>query len=159
MFPFMLPFLPSAIPSEASSWMFPFGSPLHPSLNAPFTSPFNLPLSGNVTQDINPVTSWLSPQVEFNFAGKREVEADVVSNIASYGKQLGTIIPALLELAGDTQGPALDELRALEVKIESIKEKHRSQQALKSQQELQQALEKLKQEDPEALKTLLSDFG
>lgn len=82
MFPFMLPFLPP----QAMSLMFPFGSPFNFSSHAPF----NLPLSGNVTQDINPVTSWLSPQVAFNFAGKREVEADVVSNIASYGKQLGT---------------------------------------------------------------------
>jgi hypothetical protein len=135
MFPFMLPFLSP----QAMSLMFPF----------------NAPLSGNVTQDINPITSWLSPQVEFNFAGKREVETDVVSNIASYGKQLGTIIPALLELAGETQGPALDELRALEAKIELTKEKHRNQQT----EILRAELTRLKQNDPEALKALLSDFG
>jgi hypothetical protein len=155
MFPFMLPFLPP----QAMSLIFPFGSQQSSPFNALSNTPFNLPLSGNVTQDINPVTSWLSPQVEFNFAGKREVEADVVSNIASYGKQLGTIIPALLELAGDTQGAALDNLRTLEAKIESTKEKHRSQQVLKSQQELRKELELLKQKDPEALKALLSDFG
>ena len=135
MFPFMLPFLSP----QAMSLMFPL----------------NAPLSGNVTQDINPITSWLSPQVEFNFAGKREVETDVVSNIASYGKQLGTIIPALLELAGETQGPALDELRALEAKIELTKEKHRNQQT----EILRSELTRLKQNDPEALKALLSDFG
>jgi hypothetical protein len=135
MFPFMLPFLSP----QAMSLMFPL----------------NAPLSGNVTQDINPITSWLSPQVEFNFAGKREVETDVVSNIASYGKQLGTIIPALLELAGETQGPALDELRALEAKIELTKEKHRNQQT----EILRAELTRLKQNDPEALKALLSDFG
>jgi hypothetical protein len=135
MFPFMLPFLSP----QAMSLMFPL----------------NAPLSGNVTQDINPITSWLSPQVEFNFAGKREVETDVVSNIASYGKQLGTIIPALLELAGETQGPALDELRALEAKIELTKEKHRNQQT----EILRAELTRLKQNDPEALKVLLSDFG
>ena len=135
MFPFMLPFLSP----QAMSLMFPL----------------NAPLSGNVTQDINPITSWLSPQVEFNFAGKREVETDVVSNIASYGKQLGTIIPALLELAGETQGPALDELRALEAKIELTKEKHRNQQT----EILRAKLTRLKQNDPEALKALLSDFG
>jgi hypothetical protein len=135
MFPFMLPFLSP----QAMSLMFPL----------------NAPLSGNVTQDINPLTSWLSPQVEFNFAGKREVETDVVSNIASYGKQLGTIIPALLELAGETQGPALDELRALEAKIELTKEKHRNQQT----EILRAELTRLKQNDPEALKALLSDFG
>lgn len=135
MFPFMLPFLSP----QAMSLMFPL----------------NAPLSGNVTQDINPITSWLSPQVEFNFAGKREVETDVVSNIASYGKQLGTIIPALLELAGETQGPALDELRALDAKIELTKEKHRNQQT----EILRAELTRLKQNDPEALKALLSDFG
>jgi hypothetical protein len=135
MFLFMLPFLSP----QAMSLMFPL----------------NAPLSGNVTQDINPITSWLSPQVEFNFAGKREVETDVVSNIASYGKQLGTIIPALLELAGETQGPALDELRALEAKIELTKEKHRNQQT----EILRAELTRLKQNDPEALKALLSDFG
>jgi hypothetical protein len=135
MFPFMLPFLSP----QAMSLMFPL----------------NAPLSGNVTQDINPITSWLSPQVEFNFAGKREVETDVVSNIASYGKQLGTIIPALLELAGETQGPALDELRALEAKIELTKEKHRNQQT----EILRAELTRLNQNDPEALKALLSDFG
>lgn len=151
MFPFMLPFLPP----QAMSLIFPFGSQQSSPFNALSNTPFNLPLSGNVTQDINPVTSWLSPQVEFNFAGKREVEADVVSNIASYGKQLGTIIPALLELAGDTQGAALDDLRTLEAKIESTKKKHRNKQT----EILRAELTRLKQNDPEALKVLLSDFG
>ena len=51
----------------------------------PWLRLFKGPLSGNVTQDIAPITSWLSPQFEFNFAGNRRIEAEIVEDVASYG--------------------------------------------------------------------------
>ena len=67
---------------------------------------FKLPLSGDVVQSINPWTSFFSPSggqyglVNINLGQSSEpkVEADVLSDVASYGKQLGQIGDALLVL-------------------------------------------------------------
>jgi hypothetical protein len=52
----------------------------------PWWGLFKWPLSGDVTQDIAPITSLLSPQFEFNFAGNRRIESEVIADVASYGK-------------------------------------------------------------------------
>jgi hypothetical protein len=133
-------------------WFFPWQELLNASLlNSPF---FKFPLSGNVTQDINPVTSWLSPQLEFNFAGNHQIEADVISTVASYGKQLGTISEAVLELADGTQNGAIEQLRQLTKDIDSIKKKHQQQEATR----LKAGLEQLQKNDPDAFKQLLLSF-
>ncbi len=67
---------------------------------------FKLPLSGDVVQSINPCTSFFSPSggqyglVNINLGQSSEpkVEADVLSDVASYGKQLGQIGDALIVL-------------------------------------------------------------
>jgi len=136
---------------------FPFSLFFSPSALAqinPFLAHYYAPLSGDVTQDINPVTSWLSPHLQFNFAGNKDIESDVTANIASYGRQLGTIIPAVLELAGDKDSPAIENLRAMAAHIEEVKEKHRQ----RSQKQLREQLAALQKEDPEALKALLASF-
>ena len=82
-------------------------------------------LSGDLTQDISPVTSWLSPQFEFNFAGNRSLEAKVVADVASYGKQLGLLSEAVLEITDGKKGVALDRLKTLTEQIEEVKQQHK----------------------------------
>ena len=65
------------------------------------------PFSGDVTHDIAPITGRLSSQFEFNFAGNGRVEAEVVADFASYGKQLGILSEAMLELADGNKGEAI----------------------------------------------------
>ena len=115
---------------------------------------YRTPLSGDVTQDINPVTSWLSPQFEFNFAGNRQLESKVVSQVASYGKQLGVVTDALVELAQGEQGEALKKLQQMQADIEQLKQQH--QQQLLAQ--VKSGLGELQRKDPEALKQLLTEF-
>ena len=67
---------------------------------------FKLPLSGDVVQSINPWTSFFSPSggqyglvnINLGQSSEPQVEADVLSDVASYGKQLGQIGDALIVL-------------------------------------------------------------
>ena len=67
---------------------------------------FKLPLSGDVNQTISPITNWMSPignqlfpiTVNLGQSSQTEVEADVLTDVASYGKQLGKIGDALIVL-------------------------------------------------------------
>ncbi len=54
-----------------------------------FTFPFYAPLSGPVSQDISPRL----------YEGVPEIEAAVIQEVASYGRQLGIISEAVLEIA------------------------------------------------------------
>lgn len=71
---------------------------------------FRAPLSGDVTQDIDP--RFFSPNVTFEFAGDQRVEGRVVSRVASYGRQLDTLIEAVQAIGVSTKTPlpALDDL-------------------------------------------------
>lgn len=138
---------------EGGHRMFPVINPwmfVNPDLTRwmPLGGPFQL-------QDINPVTRWLSPNLDINFAGKPDVEKDIVANIASYGRQLGVIIPALLELAGDNNSPEVEKLRTLAGDIEAAKQKHKIRQA----ETLKQGLLSLKETDPEAFRSLLESVA
>lgn len=113
-----------------------------------------LPLSGPVVQDIAPETHWFSPTLEFNIAGNRRIEADVVANVASYGKQLGIVTEALLALAGEASEadtPEVKRLRALAARIETRKDRHKADLA----ETAQRALEDLEQADPAAYARLI----
>ncbi len=72
------------------------------------------PAADNFVQSIAPVTSWFSPTIEVNYKGDPTIERDVVTSVAGYGSQLGTLIDAVVESAGDESGPAMKRLRALE---------------------------------------------
>ena len=120
----------------------------------PWWGLFKGPLSGDVTQDIAPITSWLSPQFEFNFAGNRRIEAEVVADVASYGKQLGILSEAMLELAGGNKGEAVDRLKKLTIQIDKVKHQHED----RLEQKVKADLDKLKQHDPKALKRLLNEY-
>ena len=91
----------------------------------PFSFPpfaWNMPLSGDV-KDISPVTSWFSPQYEFNIAGNAALEKQVITKVASYGKQLGKLTNAVLELADGEPGEAVESLRVMAKEIEELKSK------------------------------------
>ena len=67
---------------------------------------FKLPLSGNVSQTINPWTLFFNPvgsqvglfNINLGTSSNPDVEEQVLSDVASYGKQLGRIEDALCVL-------------------------------------------------------------
>ena len=103
---------------------------------------FQLPLSGDVTQTINPWTWVFSPSggnfslfnvnVDMGPSSNPEVEAEIVRDVASYGKQIGRIedaVAALIAIVGtgdlsDGQKKAFAAFAALMADIENIKERH-----------------------------------
>ncbi len=115
---------------------------------------FKGPLSGDVTQDIAPITSWLSPQFEFNFAGNRRVEEKIVADVASYGKQLGILSEAVLELAAGKEGKAIVRLKELAADIDKVKH----QDTDKLEQEIKAQLAQLERQDSKALKRVLDEY-
>ena len=74
---------------------------------------FRLPMSGNVTQTINPWTWFFNPvgsqvglvNIELGQSSNPAVEEEILSDVASYGKQLGRIEDALLVLLPQTDAP------------------------------------------------------
>jgi hypothetical protein len=107
-------------------------------------SVFKLPLSGDVNQWINPVTSWWSGnQISVNLgeAGSPETEAEILRRVGSYGRQLGRITDAMIVLlrhlprdANFTQEEqdAFAAFKKMADHIADIKEKH-NRQAMRTQ--------------------------
>lgn len=120
----------------------------------PWWGLFKWPLSGDVTQDIAPITSLLSPQFEFNFAGNRRIESEVVADVASYGKQLGILSEAVMELADGNKGVAFDRLKKLTDQIEEVKHQHED----RLEQKVKADLDQLKQQDPKTLKRIIDEY-
>ena len=102
---------------------------------------FKLPLSGDVVQSINPITSFFSPtggqyglvNITIGQSSAPEVEKDVLSDVASYGKQIGQVADALLAVIEHLEthyGEALGEdkavtaLKELMHSIATVKERH-----------------------------------
>ena len=83
----------------------------------PFTyaPTFQYPLSGSVTQSIAPRF--------VDIAGIPEVEWEVITSEASYGKQLGKLTDAVLALVDKTglEGPEVDALREIAAGVEAAK--------------------------------------
>jgi hypothetical protein len=96
----------------------------------------NLPLSGAVTQTIDPWTSWFSAfgsqvgliNVNLGTSADPEVEKAVISKVASYGKQLGRIEDALVVLLkhfrpdGTLSAAENRAVRALQRMVEDIED-------------------------------------
>ena len=116
---------------------------------------FRLPSLGNFVQPIAPVTSWFSPNIEVNYKGDPAIERDVVTSVAGYGSQLGTLIDAVVESAGDENGPAMQRLRALKGQIDAIKDKHGDDDASRARS----ALAALAESDPQTLRQVVAEFA
>ena len=100
---------------------------------------FKLPLSGDVVQSINPFTAFMTGGqlglVNINGqSGDPAVKADVLSDVATYGKQLGRIGDALAVLIAhfhprqplDAQEKAaINALKEMLDKIADVKERHK----------------------------------
>ena len=113
-----------------------------------------LPGAENLSQDIAPVTTWFPTTLELNFAGDRRIESDVVSNVASYGKQLGILTDALLATARDSREPAVERLREVAQKIERRKQSHQSD----LESTAKETLERLRDYDQAAFDRVLGQF-
>ncbi len=125
-------------------------------MNNPWMSWWSaFPQLTDLSQNISPNTSWFSPTVEYNFAGNRAVEADVVSNVASYGRQLGILTDAVLELGEDNDDPAMKRLRGLAEKIAERKKERK--QTL--EEDLQAKLDGLGESDPAMLERLIRRYA
>ncbi len=134
--------------------MFPWM--LFPWLSLPAASGlYRWPLSGDVSQDITPLTNLFSPQLSMHFAGNQEIEREVVSQVASYGKQLGMLTEAVLAVAGDSKDPAVERLRETRDAVEDIKARHQTQAAKAAEQ----AMERLRRTDEAAFRNLLRQFS
>ena len=112
---------------------------------------FRLPLSGDVNQRIT--APWFSPALTVNYAGDPVIEDRVVTEVASYGRQIGWLTEIALALAKQ-QPPPEDTLQRLEQAsndIDAIKnDVHRS-----SFDAANAALDRLERDDPEAYKKLM----
>jgi hypothetical protein len=103
---------------------------------------FRLPLSGNVTQSINPWTMLFNPvgsqvglvNIDLGQSTQPEVEQEVLTDVASYGKQIGRIEEALIVLLDHfnpsrpltaQEQQAIDDLRELADRIKAVKQRHR----------------------------------
>ena len=102
---------------------------------------FRFPLSGNVAQTINPWNWIFNPvgsqvglvNIELGPSSNPPVEAEILSSVASYGRQLGRIEDALevllahfhpaKKLSGKEQA-AIDDLKSLLADIDVVKKKH-----------------------------------
>ena len=103
---------------------------------------FKLPLSGDVFQAISPWTAFMSPigsqvglfNVRIGQSSEPAVEGDVLSDVASYGKQLGRIGDALIVLLAHfhpkaplttEETAAIDDLKDMLRQIAEVKDKHK----------------------------------
>lgn len=103
---------------------------------------FRLPLSGNVTQSINPWTMLFNPvgsqvglvNIDLGQSTQPEVEQEVLTDVASYGKQIGRIEDALMVLLDHfnpvrplsaQEQQAIDDLRDLVARVQQVKQRHR----------------------------------
>jgi hypothetical protein len=102
---------------------------------------FKLPLSGNVAQTINPWTVFFNPlgsqvgliNINLGNSSNPAVEEQVLSDVASYGKQLGRIEDALMVLLAHfhpqreltaAEDKAIRDLTRMVEEIGEIKRRH-----------------------------------
>lgn len=102
---------------------------------------FRFPLSGNVTQTINPWNWLFNPvgsqvglvNIELGPSSNPPVEQEVLTSVASYGKQLGRIEDVLEVLLAHFHPPkkltakeqeAIDDLKSLMKEIAAVKKKY-----------------------------------
>lgn len=119
--------------------------------NNPWWNLYMSPFSGNSAEGINPITTLMSPSYSINFAGNQQVERKVVEDVASYGKQLGKLSEAVLELANGEKGAAVEALKKLVAQIEYVK-------GLNLEKSLEQQLNRLKESDPDGFNKLLEKY-
>jgi hypothetical protein len=105
-----------------------------------YSPTYEYPFSGDVTQGISPSFSW---EIE----GIPEVEYEVVTTVASYGKQLGKLTEAVLALAEKTglEGEEIEAVRKIAAGVEEAKLRARDAARARAEKAAERAekLEKL----------------
>ena len=101
---------------------------------------FKLPLSGDVVQSINPFTAFMTGgqfglvNINMGQSSEPKVEEEVLSDVASYGKQLGRIGDALIVLLKhfhpqepltEKESAAIDALNKMLQKVADVKQRHK----------------------------------
>jgi hypothetical protein len=114
---------------------------------------FRLPLCGDVNQRIT--APWFSPSLTVNYAGDPAVEDRVVTEVASYGKQLGWLNDIVLALATKQAIPP-DRLSSLETAVKEINAIKRQTQ-VSAVDAANKALDQLKRDEPDAYAELLRE--
>jgi hypothetical protein len=112
---------------------------------------FRLPLSGDVNQRIT--APWFSPSLTVNYAGDPAIEDRVVTEVASYGKQLGWLNEIVLALASKQAVPQ-ETLNCLEKAVKDI-EAIKKETQLSALDAANKALDRLKRDEPDAYAELL----
>lgn len=115
--------------------------------------PFQFPFGGGVMQDI--ATALFSQKVEINYAGVAGIERDVVTDVASFGRQLGIVSEAVVELAGSAKGEKVGRLRKLVGDVDAVKRRHRRD----VERQAEEAIESLRKLDEAALRRLLDRYS
>jgi hypothetical protein len=112
---------------------------------------FKAPWSGDVLQRIN--SGWFSPT--FNFAGDAKIEERVVSEVASYGKQIGWLSEIVLAQAKGEK-PVVETVAKLAKAVKEIEEIKKAQNSTALRAAID-ALEQLKKTDPAEYDKLIRD--
>jgi hypothetical protein len=114
---------------------------------------FRAPWSGNVAQRIT--APWFSPSLTVNYAGDAAVEDRVVTEVASYGKQLGWLTEIVIASANEQPLPTetLARLEKAARKIDAIKEQSRASAV----EAANNALDRLERDDPAQYNELLRE--
>jgi hypothetical protein len=114
---------------------------------------FRAPWSGNVAQRIT--APWFSPSLTVNYAGDAAVEDRVVTEVASYGKQLGWLTEIVIASANGQPLPTetLARLEKAARKIDAIKEQSRASAV----EAANNALDRLERDDPAQYNELLRE--
>ena len=102
---------------------------------------FKLPLSGDVAQTINPWTAYFNPvggqygliNINLGLSSAPKIEEEVLSDIGTYGKQLGRVGEALLVLLAHFHPTkpltteelgAIDAVKTMLARIAEVKQRH-----------------------------------
>ncbi len=112
---------------------------------------FRLPLSGAVNERIT--APWFSPSLTVNYAGDANVEDRVVTEVASYGRQLGWLTELVIDLA-NKKPPDADTLQSLEKAAKEI-DKIKKEVGASLLDKASKALDRLEQDDPGQYRELL----
>jgi hypothetical protein len=112
---------------------------------------FRLPLGGDVNQRIT--APWFSPTINVKYAGDPVIEDRVVTEVASYGKQIGWLTEIALALAKQ-ESPAEETVQSLQKAADRIAAiKNEVQRSAVDAAEA--ALDRLQHDDPDAYKQLM----
>jgi hypothetical protein len=87
-----------------------------------------------------------------NYEGVPAIERDVVTKVASFGKQIGILSEAVLELADGGDGSKIKRLRQIVAEVENVKAQNR----LDVERSAEEAMNRLRKLDSGLYKDLLA---